>query len=344
MSFHNIPQSAYIKSFRWEAERVPYPEPDIKGDTFPMTWADDGEIYASAGDPLWGAKPDGLDVEKFSGGPLDYKITKFNDMTDYLGWGGHGVKPCGMICVDGVLYLAFQNLRGWRQPPHSFKSQNGCDAHIVFTTPRWCTFTPYFKDIKEPMFPGSRFGGPSFINFGKNNENARDNYVYAVSGDQWDNGSSVRLGRVPKANIVDRYLWEFFCGFDRDGSPQWHGDLDESVPILNIHRFIGLPEMVYLAGIKRYLLLTWHLRADFDPNEGADLLILESPEPWGPFSLVHFEEFWEGKDCTPYCPRIPLKWMDEDGLGGYIQFSGSWDQADGRNFYRSNVRKFRLEV
>ena len=196
------------------------------------------------------------------------------------------------------------------------------------------------------MFAGSKFGGPAFINFGKNNENARDDYVYAVSSDQWDNGSNVRLGRVPKYNIMGTngaHSWEWVCAWDSDGNPAWHKSLDEAIPILSIHRFIGVPEMVYLQKIKRYLFLTWRLRGDFDPDSGTDLLILESPEPWGPFSLVHYEELWEGKDVTPYCPRIPLKWMEDDGVSGYIQFSGTWGTHSDK-YYRSNVRKFRLEL
>ena len=115
--------------------------------------------------------------------------------------------------------------------------------------------------------------------------------------------------------------------------------------MLSLHRWLGMPEMVYLAGIKRYLLLTWRLHKDFSPDHGTDLLVFEAPEPWGPFSLVHFEEYWEGKDYNPYCPRLPLKWMDNDGLTGWLQFSGSWG-PDGQKslYYRSNVRQFRLKV
>jgi len=36
------------------SERIPYPEKEIKGDTYPMIWASDGHIYAGVGDPLWG--------------------------------------------------------------------------------------------------------------------------------------------------------------------------------------------------------------------------------------------------------------------------------------------------
>ncbi|MBE3123740.1 MAG: hypothetical protein IMZ55_19460 [Acidobacteria bacterium] len=52
-----LPKSDRIKGIEWLGGRIGYGEPDIKGDTFPLTWADDGEIYTSAGDPLWGPFP-----------------------------------------------------------------------------------------------------------------------------------------------------------------------------------------------------------------------------------------------------------------------------------------------
>jgi hypothetical protein len=195
------------------------------------------------------------------------------------------------------------------------------------------------------MFPGHKFGGPTFINFGKNNAGARDDYVYAVSTDQWDNGSNLRLGRVPKDQIIRREAWEFVCAFGPGGEPAWHPDLDEAIPVLSLHRWISLPDMVYLASIKRYLLLTWRLHKDFSPDDGTDLLIFEASEPWGPFALAYFEEYWEGKAFNPYCPRLPLKWLEADGITGWVQFSGSWGQyGQSHNFYRSNARPFRLKL
>ena len=341
----SIAKSTYIKGLEWCGDRIPYPEPDIKGDTYAMTWADDGEIYAAAGDPWWGETSDGLDIEKFSGGPTDYKITKVNHMNDYVGWGGNGPKPSGMICVDGVLYFAFQNMLRTRKPPFSLMSQHGSDAQIVYSTNKGWFWVPALGNIEAPMFPGHKFGGPVFVNFGRNNANARDGYVYAVSSDQWDNGSNLRLGRVPADSIMRREAWAWVCAFTPLGEPAWGHDIEESVPVLSLHRWLGLPEMVYLAGIRRYLLLTWRLHKDFSGEDGTDLIVLEAPEPWGPFSLVHYEEYWEGKDFNPYCPRVPLKWMDADGRTGWLQFSGSWS-PDGQKagFYRSNVRQFHLEV
>lgn len=342
--FLTIPQSTTIKGLEWRSERIPYGEHDVKGDTFPMTWADDGEIYTSAGDPCWGESLSGLDIEKFTGGPTDYKITKLHSMPEYVGWGGNGPKPSGMICVDGILYFAFQNMLRTQTPPFSLVSQHGSDAQIVYSTNKGGFWTPAFENIPKPMFPGHKFGGPSFVNFGQNNANSRDHYVYAVSGDQWDNGSNIRLGRVPSDSIVRREAWEWVCAFTPSGEPAWSSDLDEAVPILGLHRHLGMPEMVYLAGINRYILFSWRLHKDFSPYDGTDLLVFESPEPWGPFSLVHYEEYWEGKDFNPYCPRLPLKWVESDGITCWLQFSGSWspEGQHEKGYYRSNVRQFRF--
>jgi hypothetical protein len=340
-----IPKSEFILGLEWLGERIGYPEAEIKGDTYPMTWAEDDGLYVSAGDPLWGESRSGLDVEKFVGEPPDYEIEKVNPMNDYLGWGGDGPKPSGMICVDGILYLAFQNMLRTRRPPHSMSSQHGSDAQIVYSTNKGRFWVPTLGNIPAPMFPGHKFGGPAFVNFGKNNENARDDYVYAVSTDQWDNGSNLRLGRVPKARIMDAAAWQWVKAYGPGGEPAWSYDLDESIPVLSLHRWIGMPEMVYLAGIERYLFLTWRLHQDFSPDHGTDLLVFESPEPWGPFSLVHFEEYWEGKGVNPYCPRVPLKWMASDGVTGWLQFSGSWGPAGQEaGYYRSNIRNFRLNL
>jgi len=338
-----IPQSPLIAGLEWSGERVPYPEEAVKGDTYPMTWAEDGEMYAAAGDPLWGETTSGLDVEKFSGGPRDYKIAKVHPMNDYLGWGGDGPKPTGMICVEGNLYLAFQNMLRTRVPPFSRISQHGSDAQIVYSTNKGAFWVPALANIAAPMFPGHKFGGPAFVNFGQNNANARDDYVYAVSSDQWDNGSNLRLGRVHKDEIMRREAWAWVCAFSPSGEPAWSHDLNESAPVLSLHRWLGAPEMVYLAGLRRYLLFTWRLHQDFSPDDGTDLLVFDAPEPWGPFTLAHFEEYWEGRAFNPYCPRLPLKWMESDGVSGWLQFSGNWGPAGQKAlYYRSNVRPFKL--
>lgn len=338
-----FPKSKFIKSFKWTGEPVMYPDKSVRGDTYPMTWADDDKIYTSSGDPGWGDKYTGLDVEVFEGGPLDYTISRVNDMWDLYGGGGDGPKPTGIICVNGVLYLASQNWLRAKVPPFNMTSQHGSDAVIQRSYDKGKTWASNANNIgRHPFFPGHKFGGPVFVQFGKNNENARDEYVYAVSSDQWDNGCNMRLGRVHKNYVCDPDRWEFVAGWTSEREPIWKLDLDEAIPVLSMCGCLGVPDMTYVKALDRYILMTWSLKEPFVGNSGTDLYIFESPEPWGPYSIVYQEEYWNGKDFTPYCPHLPLKWMAEDGLSGWIQCSGSWVNHD--PYYRSHVRPFEIEL
>jgi hypothetical protein len=311
----------------------------------------------------------GVDVEKLTGYGADFGIEQVNTMPGLIGPGGNGAKPSGMISIDGVLYLAVQNLLGKKNPPHREKSQHGSDATILRSDDYGQTWQPeigpglveleaQFYDRRgmkwlnppeereawngwRPMFPGPLFGGPSFIQFGKDNEAAVDGFVYAVSGDQWDNGSELRLGRVPQEAILYAGRWEW-ADVRPDGSVQWGGSLAGSRPVLAIDGHLSLPEMVYIPSLKRYLLLTWALHRDFHTGEGSELTILEAPRPWGPFRLVFYEETWDRKEVCPYCPRIPWKWFDETTLSGWLLHSGNWFSPE--PYYKPHVRPFRLLV
>jgi hypothetical protein len=255
-----------------------------------------------------------------------------------------------MISVEGVLYLAIQNLLGYKHPAHGGRSQHGSDATIILSTDDGRHWRPSPKEMqswpdKGVMFPGYKFGGPAFINFGRDNQGAVDGYVYAVSGDQWDNGTDIRLGRAPGDRIMHPSSWEWVAGFDKAGpaKPKWTSDLEASAPVLSDPRWVSTPEMAYVAPIKRYLLATWRLHKDFTSDAGTDLIVYEAPRPWGPFSWVYHEETWCGQnEINPYCPRIPLKWMSADGQTGWMQHSGAWG-GDHRH-YRSHIRKFRMKL
>jgi hypothetical protein len=359
-----VPESELIKGIEWLGVMESYHDSLVRGDTYPLTWADDNEMYMSSGDPLWGPinyayvekievygqstfkrsldwSMHGLDMEKLAGSPDNYVVTKVNDMVDYIGFGGRGPKPAGMICVDGTLYLSVQNIHGAKDAPASDRSQHGSDASIIFSEDKGLTWEPSFKQTWfMTMFRGWKFGGPAFVQFGKNNEDAVDDYVYAISGQQWDNGNEIRLGRVHRDSIMYRYSWSFVSDMNEQGEPVWTRNLDASKSVLTIHDHISLPEMVYIKNLDRYLLLTWKFNIDFNSTKGSSLIILESENPWGPFKLAHFEKNWETDEVSPYCPRLPLKWYDQENNEGYLLFSGSWRLKS--PYYRVNTRKFKL--
>lgn len=392
-----IPRSKSITGLEWTGPLISCKTKNHMGDSFPVAWADDDALYAGAGDPNWlmidgvatlnrafteeqsiagYSKYTGLTVEKFTGKGDSFEATRVNDMDAYVGWGGRGPKPTGMLCVDGVLYYAVQNLLGWKPACYGIKSQHASDATIIKSVDHGKTWTPCLDKIliemeKEmsvrfgqpdrngdtcywltppeqravykswiPMFPGCKFGGPSFVQFGRNNATAVDDYVYAISSDQWDNGTELRIGRVHKDFILERSRWEFAnVGVDRT---TWETDLNYSKPVLSIERHLSTPEMVYIASIKKYLLATWALHTDFNANDGSELTILESDNPWGPFSLVHYEWMWYKEEAGFYCPKIPLKWFDEEKLTGHMLISGNWISYD--KYYHAQTMAFKLKT
>lgn len=396
-----IPVSEHIL-FDWIGDRIPVSSENVAGDSYPQTWADDDEIYVGTGDPNWmvldgvNSRPydkineseevyaamTGQVVEKITGDPEHFELFRVNDMPGYRGMGGNGPKPAGMICVDGVLYYAVQNLLGGKKCANRPGSQHASDVTIICSKDYGKTWTPDLNQMLtqfvkeeygsasatwtagswktpeeqrtsyqgwEPMFPGHMYGGLSFVQYGKNNANAVDDYVYAVSGDQWDNGRCLRLGRVPNDKIMEKAAWEF-ASLGGDGSPTWHKDQTGSGPILEIDRHISAPEMVYIASMKKYILLTWGLHNNAYSPTGSELTILESDNPWGPFSLVHYEWVWYKRECCFYTPKIPLKWFDQNTLEGYILHSGSWGFAlpdggwQGLPYYIPQVRKFCFSI
>jgi len=310
----------------------------------------------------------GLDVEKLTGYGYDFGVEQVNTMPGLMGPGGNGAKPSGMVSVNGSLYLAAQNLLGRKLAAHSTESQHGSDATILRSdnfgktwtpdiqtglaemeaefydrpTMRWLSSPEARTGWKDwhPMFPGWKFGGPSFVQFGRDNSDSVDAYVYAISGDQWDNGSQLRLGRVPQDQIQEVKAWEW-ADVHSNGEVTWTGTLDESKPVLNLQGHLGLPEMIYLPRIGRYLLLTWGLHEDFQVRAGSELTILESEHPWGPFRLVYYQEFWDTIEVCPYCPRVPMKWFDADSLSGWLIHSGNWHTVQ---HYTMHIRPFQLVV
>jgi hypothetical protein len=357
------PKSNFFSGFSWLGEKYQYltkpseeekasmgipSDADFKvnGDTYPCTWADDGEIYTSAGDPdfPWGKQGFGMDFEKISGMPEQLKVSRINLMEGFTGGGGSGQKPSGLIAVDGVMYLAVQNMLGGKPPRWGKRSQHASDVTIFSSADGGKTWHPDRKLVSEPMFPGCLFGGPAFVNCGKNNEGAPDEFIYAVSSDQWDNGHELRLGRVHRDSIQNQSAWEWVSSLSDRENPKWTRNLPASKPVFSLAGSIGSPEMIFIPELKRYLLFTWKLNNDFNALTGTQLLVYESEKPWGSFRFVHRERQWEEERFTPYCPRVPLKWLEISGdtLSGWMMFSGSWTQN--HIYYHPNFRKFKLKV
>jgi hypothetical protein len=159
------------------------------------------------------------------------------------------------------------------------------------------------------------FGSPAFLNFGRDYAGARDGFVYTYTQDgpsAYESDNSLLLARVPKERIRDRGAWEFFMGLDGGGRPRWTADVAQAGPVFSYPANCQRVDVVYDAGIKRYL-----MALAFDHTGGWGLF--DAPEPWGPWTTILYRQ-WDVAGTHGY--RLPAKWISEDGLELMLVFSG----------------------
>jgi hypothetical protein len=274
-------------------------------DLWPMTWADDDAQYTAHGDG-YGFEPYteeklGLGFAKVTGGPTDFQGVNIRSATgENRGMGSNGVKANGILMVDGVLYL-------W--------GRNAGNAQLAWSPDQARTWT--WNDWKLR----TSFGCPTFLNFGKNYQGARDDYVYTYSPDAEDAytpADRLVLARVPRERIRNRDSYEFFQRLDAAGSPVWTADLQQRGGVFTFPRWCYRCGVSYNAGLKRYLLC--QILAGDDPRFEGGFGVYDAPEPWGPWTTAFFTPQW---DMGPgEASSFPTRWMSTDGKTVYLVFSG----------------------
>jgi hypothetical protein len=309
--------------------------PNSHGDVWTATWADDDNVYVIADDAHGFDRScnSNLSVHRLTGKlPPDLKAATVNRMQAF----GHGGefkpedncmwKACGLICVDGVLYMSVS--RHSHPMLHQFFVQECWDSSIVKSTDHGRTWSRTPR-IGHAMFPGTTFATPMFLEYGKNGKrgpHGADRFVYAVSSNGvWNNGSSMIMGRVPRTRIgrLDPRDWEFIHGFDEQGEPVWRGRHDTA---RYIHRGPGKTSMAgihYLAPLRTYLMLQWHFTKLDHPKlrwKRTRLEFYASDKPWGPWSLVHAQTFSQAW----YNPCIPSKFISRDGRDFWMFAAGDF--------------------
>jgi hypothetical protein len=276
-------------------------------DLWPVTWADDGLQYTAWGDGegfsngtyvSWG-------IATLAGGPVGYTAADL-----YRGpTGGRNGHIVGMICLDGVIYLIKSDLD---TPTEHFQLYKSADH---FATGPSAVSGVIFPKAGTSIYPHS------FIQFGQNNGDAVDSYVYAVGQGESGSPAGTYLFRVPAANIETPDSWEVFSG--TPSSPAWSTDFAQAQAILSTGSgFDAGNRIIYL-----------------ELHGGVFILIEGSPfvsmtlswglHPYGPFTP--FARFPGG--LPPFAGRSPSvsvefapKWCNGGDL--WLIFSGAnviWD-------------------
>jgi hypothetical protein len=271
----------------------------LDSDNWPMTWADDGHLYAAYGDGR-GFEPYvdrklSLGLARIEGDPPDFKgYNVRSDTAERTGGGDKGAKASGMLMVDGVLYM-------WVRNTHN--------ATLAWSADHGRTWTWGFT------FDTS-FGCPTFLNFGRNYAGAADEYVYTYSPDgpsAYEPSDGIVLARVPKNRVRDRDAYEFFAPAGEDGRPVWTRDLAARGHVFHYPGHCERLDAVYNPGIQRYL-----LTVGFGHGKGWGLF--DAPSPWGPWTTAFATRDWGLGETHDY--RLPAKWMSPDGTKLWLVFSG----------------------
>jgi CubicO group peptidase (beta-lactamase class C family) len=278
-------------------------------DNWPLTWADDGHLYAAYGDgngfePFVPEKL-GLGFARVDGGPTDFIGINIRSTVENKGQGKDGKKASGMMMVDGVLYM-------W--------ARNAGNAQLAWSTDHGKTWE--WADWKFT----TSFGCPTFLNFGRDYAGACDEFVYVYSPDAdsaYRPADRMVLARVPKTRIKDRDAYEFYKSVDRDGRPTWTKAIADRGAVFTHPGRCYRSGITFDAGLKRYLWVqtlpgTEGTKADTRFEGG--FAVFDAPEPWGPWTTAFFTEKWDvGPGETA---SFPTKWMSTDGRTLYLVFSG----------------------
>ena len=284
------------------------------GDNWPITWADDDAIYTTWGDG-WGFEPKvpkklSMGFVRIVGAPGDFTGTNIRSPAEQLGSGRSGRKGWGIISVDDVLYL-------WM----GHADRKGGRAQLAWSGDHAQTWTFANWQFQQ-------FGLMGFVNYGKDYEGARDNYVYCYSHDgplADTPADRFILMRVPKNRITEQGSWEFFERTDQAGQAVWTSDPDRRRAVFYHADCCLRSAMTYNEPLRRYL--WWQqIPAPKGSTDRGDtrfeggFAVYDAPQPWGPWSTAFYREAW---DVGPgEHGDFPAKWISADGCELYLVFSG----------------------
>jgi hypothetical protein len=338
--------------------------PNCSGDVWTTTWADDDNLYSATDDTTGfnNACDSNLAVQRITAGPPpNVQGETVNAMREF-GKGGElkedkaSWKASGLICVDGVLYLAVS--RHYydgvgdtsSDSAHHFWIQETWDASIVKSSDHGKTWSEAPK-LGHAMFPGRVFSNPFFIQYGRDGKGTKDGaaeYVYAVSNDgTWNNGNWMTLGRVSRGLIerLDPDDWEFIHDFDEKGQPVWRPRHDNAHYIFRSPGRASMTGIHHVAPLDLYIMPQWHYPLLDDPKRRWKVTrweFYQAPAPWGPWTLFHTQDF---EPQGFYNPSIPSKFISDDGRKFWIFVAGDFtDYKEPKNFYGLNVLPVTLEV
>jgi len=330
------PQSAVIEkvNFDWVSRIQLAPG----SDNWAITWADDNHQYASWGDGggFGGTNSKSrvsLGVARIEGDAAAYR--GFNV------WGGEqpeqasqfGGKSYGIISIENMMYK-------WVSPGSNEEAYQ--ESRLYFSSDHAASWAPadWAFDRSYDLV------NPTFCQFGKAYQGARDDYVYIYANKVKDDSQltvhkpgEIVLMRVPQSSLMEKDQYTFFSGFNAGGQPTWSKQFVQHQAVFLDSNGVGWNSSVsYNAGLNRYFLITEH-----SESLVANIGIFDAPQPWGPWTTVYYGKFGEdgGVQQTTFFYNFSNKWLSEDGKTFVLVYTGveandTWNTVAGHFTLRTS--------
>jgi hypothetical protein len=305
------PPSEIIKGITWHWDTYKTAAPG--SDLWPVTWAADDNIYSAWGDGggFGGTDKDGraaLGFARIEGSPEQFVGRNVNGGKDSQHPASFPkLGKVGSILAIGNTLYAWLNMQNGKWPD--------VDRALIWSDDRAATWQQ-----SNWVFPkgAGNFKPGTFVNFGRGYTGLPPEvpgYVYFYGQRQGLKGE-VYLGRVAADQLTNRQVYEFLSGFEKE-KPLWDGNPAQAKAVFADSRLVGdLPTVVYVPGLKLYLLSIFH-------TGPGQLGIFDAPTPWGPWTTVAYYENWgrmgvedQGLTCS-----FPAKWMSADGMTLWCVFA-----------------------
>lgn len=317
-------------------------------DNFQLTWSDDDHQYGAWGDGngFRNELRSSLGVSRIEGEGRDWRGEDVwrgpkDDKTQFNEFAG---KSWGMISIQGILYM-------WMVPDVP-KGKNARDHFAYVELLRSINKGQDWEKAGWRFENNERLSIPTFLNFGKDNDGARDEYVYSYFIDplgqsQPEDGLTyhkpglIYLSRVHQNDLWTggKFAFQWYAGNPGGGDVATWRTIREKQPVFMDAGGVGWCMAVsYNKGLKRYILTTEHAE-----TEKGVMGIFEAENPWGPWNTIKYwsRENYFGKSrpggTLPWANNVfffsfPPKWRSADGKSFTINFTGGGRGATNDSF------------
>lgn len=327
------------------------------GDNWCQTWAIDDNVYTilDDGNGWWGSSEKLNSLADWEGSMFlqisgDQNFTKKN-VKKMPGWPVSLVDSplygYGTLAVDSTIYMWL-----WRSETDTWYRRATANRLLYTkdfgkTVYRWdgtlenyksfqeLDSTAFFFHMEDPRPKEGKeayaFNWIAFLQNGKANSAAKDEFVYMYSPEQHD-PRNLALARVHKDKILGKSAYEYFQGINNNQAI-WTSDMRQRGATIQYPEAgegeqwmwaSWFPSVVYNAGLDLYIMASYGIK---DPSKEfwdgwcrdcplpGSIGFWYSENPWGPWKQFYYKDAFypDNKENRTYGIKLSPKWISKDG-------------------------------